>query len=770
MGKYEILAPCGNVEAAYAAVAAGCDSIYLGAKAYNARALAENFENDDIKQIIDFCHLRGVKVFITFNILYKEAEVNDVLKLASTLYSYGADAFICADIGLMSVFKEYFKGLKINASTQTTIHNSDSALAFKALGADRLVLSRELSLKDIRAIYDRLGDEPDIEAFVHGALCVCYSGRCLYSSFVGGRSGNRGQCAQPCRMEYSLLKDGKEAARGALLSPKDIMTAGHIFDMTKAGVKAFKIEGRMKSPAYVFQTVKTYRKYLDTAISEGKDNKITTDDKNKLLQVFSRGGDFSEGYLYMAKGRPMLSESVKNSGREVGAVISSDRNGCKIKFFEDVKCGDGIEILGRNTGTNISEKIGAGKTAYFKIKGKKGDRVFLSYDKALTDGIKKEIFAADRKRSIEAHFTAKIGEPLSLSLKADEGEITVSGEICQKAENRPVRGEEIAERISKTGNTPFEIKKPVIEAEEDIYIPVKELNALRRRACDALAEKITEHYEKERPKLPEWPVLEKTQNKPFISAEITTAAQLKAVLERDIKRIYINDSLLAKETAERFRDREIYFTLPSVIREENLESVFNTMRELENTNITGFLTRNLTLFKTDKKIICDHTLGVFNSFTAKKLLSKYNGITLSTELKPRELKPLCGKNTEVIAYGRLPLMVTEQCPAGNFVGNNRGRRFCSLKGRAEGFSLKDRVGMVHPLEPCCEYCFCKILSGEPVFAPEALSLSAEAFRLIFTTETERETAGITDYFIEKLKNPSALNQTDIKGQPLKGVR
>ncbi|MCD7904774.1 MAG: U32 family peptidase [Clostridiales bacterium] len=767
--EYEILAPCGSPEAVYGAAAADCDSIYIGAKAYNARALARNFENEEIKQIIDFCHLRGVKVYITFNILYKDAETEDLLKSAAELYSYGADAFICADIGIMQVFKEYFKGLKINASTQTTVHNSDTALAFKEMGVDRIVLSRELSLKDIRAVYEKTGNKPDLEAFVHGALCVCYSGRCLYSSFVGGRSGNKGRCAQPCRMEYSLLREGKEIAKVPLLSPKDIMTAEHIYDMIRAGVKAFKIEGRMKSVPYVFETVKTYKKYLEAAVKAKTDSKITLEDKNNLLQVFSRGGEFSEGYLYTPKGKDMLSENVKNSGREIGFVTASDKKGCYIKFFEALHCGDGIEIFGRNQGTGISKKINRGQTAYFNLKGKKGDRVFLSYDKALTDSLNREAALDSGKREIEGSFKARLGERTELSLKTKETEVTVLGEKPQKAENRPTSKEEIISRLSKTGNTPFKTDKLTVRADDDIYIPVKELNALRREACDKLSEEIVKSYERKAPALPPKPVLEKTAEKPFISAEVTRAEQLKAVLKSNIKRIYINDISLVKE-ALGVKDKEIFYALPHIVREESLERVFEEVKSLENTEITGFLTRNPTMLKTGKKIICDHTLGVFNSYTAERLLKDYSGITLSTELDLKELKPLCAEGSEIIVYGRLPLMTTEQCPIGNFVGNNRGKRFCSLKNRAGGFSIKDRTGALYPLEPCCEACFCKILSSEPVFAPEALNLKPSSFRLIFTMETEEETVKITDYFTDMLKNTNINKPTDIKGRSLKGVR
>lgn len=769
---YEILAPCGSLESVYAAAASGCDSIYIGAKQFNARAYADSPDTEELKKAIDYCHLRGIRVYITFNILYKQKEIPDLLKLASRLYSFGADAFITADIGIFNVFRQYFGGIKLNVSTQAGVHNSDTALCMKALGADRIILSRELNTKDIKAIHSKLGEYPDLEAFVHGALCVCYSGRCLFSSFIGGRSGNRGRCAQPCRMEYTLYKNGVKTASGPLLSPKDIMTADKLYSLIDAGVKAFKIEGRMKGIPYVAKTVKTYKKQLRLALENKEDSKISETDRKELLQVFSRGGEFSGGYISAPKGRDMMSDFVKHTGREIGKVIKSEKNGCIVRFYEDLDCGDGIEVITgakTNPGANISKKIDKNREVFLKLSAKKGDRVFLSKDKSLSDRLIKEAAETERKITASAYFYAYPSKPISLILKADRASAEVRGKAPEPAANIPATRSEIIKRLSKTGGTPFSLEIKELKYAEGIYIPIKELNDLRRRACELLSENIIKSYERPLPSYPCAPQTEKNEKKPILCAEVSTYEQLKAALASPVERIYIDEPQLVKKVLG--NDKEIYFALPQIIREDMLESVFSLLKQLDKTEISGYLIRNLTAYKTDKKIICDHTLGVFNTFTAEKLLSMYDGITLSTELDPSELKELCGKNTEIIVYGRLPLMVTEQCPIGNFAANNRAGRFCSLKNSSDGFILKDRMGKLYPIKRHCESCMAEILSCEPLSAlnsyKEITVLKPSSFRMIFTTETAEETKSvIMQHYKALIENKKTKYP---KGHALKGV-
>lgn len=768
--RYEILAPCGSPQTLRAALMSGCDSVYLGAKAYNARAGAANFDLEELKCAIDNCHLLGVKVYITFNTLCKDGETEGLFELAKKLCELGADAFIVADIGIFSAFKKYFKGININASTQMCAHSTDGALALKALGADRIILARELSLSDIADIRRALGDKPDLEGFVHGALCVSYSGRCLFSSFIGGRSGNRGCCAQPCRMEYTLLKNNSPVIKAPLLSPKDIMCAEHLNELIKAGVKAFKIEGRLKTAQYVAQTVKTYKKYLDKVLKENKDTKISEEDKKDLLQVFSRGGSFSEGLLHSQKGRDLLSKSVKNSGREIGVVAGEAKNGCYIRFFEDLVCGDGIEIAEENKGTSVSKPIACGEKVFFPLKCKKGLKVTLSYDKRLTDRLNCELETAVRQREITARFTARINAPITLTLTSPEAEITVTADPPETAVTRPSTEEEITSRLKKTGATPFKITDIKTDIADNLYLPVKALNTLRRTACETLEQKITASYRRTAPTLPQKPRISPNAEEPFLSAEVTTCAQLNALISSPIKRIYISEPDLIQAALKAFPETvEIYFALPYITREHALKTLKPIISSLEQTPITGYLTRNLTTLKTAKKIICDHTLGVFNSYTVEKLSELYNGLTLSTELSIAELKPLCGENTEVIVYGRLPLMLTEHCPIGNFLGGNTGKRFCKLKNSPDSFALKDRTGAELPLIPHCEYCFCEVLSPVPLCASQAAVLNPASFRLIFTTETGEEAAKITDGFYKTL-----ITKTNgvvlPKGRPPKSVK
>ena len=242
----ELLSPVGTRESLYSAVNNGCDAIYLGGKKFNARKYASNFSDEELIEIIDFCHIRGVKVLITLNILYKDCEINDVLKFVSKMYSAGVDAFIVQDLGIFSILKKIFPEIRLHASTQMTAHNIHTVKFLEKLGYARVVLSRELSMNEIENICNNTSCE--IEVFIHGALCVSYSGRCLMSSLIGERSGNRGQCAQPCRLKYAFYKNGKKIAENYLLSPSDIMSLDFIDNLVNSGVKSFKIEGRMKSP------------------------------------------------------------------------------------------------------------------------------------------------------------------------------------------------------------------------------------------------------------------------------------------------------------------------------------------------------------------------------------------------------------------------------------------------------------------------------------------------------------------------------------------
>ena len=331
MEKIELLAPVGNMESLYAAVNNGADAIYLGGPKFSARAKAIEFDNEKMKVAADYCHSYGVKIYVTMNTILKEKELKDAIKYAGYLYEIGIDALIIQDLGFLKLIKEKYPDFEVHASTQMTIHNGEGAVYFTEKGFKRVVLSRELSLEEIEYISKDLGIETEI--FVHGALCVSYSGQCLMSSMIGGRSGNRGKCAQPCRQEYKLISASGGEKKGHLLSTKDTCTIDDMKDIIESGALSLKVEGRMKRPEYVAGVIETYRKAIDKELENREFN--VEEGKKTLLQLFNRGG-FANAYLKKDSGKDMMSFVIpKNTGLELG---KSDDKG-EIILQEDITIG-----------------------------------------------------------------------------------------------------------------------------------------------------------------------------------------------------------------------------------------------------------------------------------------------------------------------------------------------------------------------------------------------------------------------------------------------
>ena len=323
MSNVELLSPAGDLECLKVAVQNGADAVYFGAEEFNARANGKNFNREELVEATQYAKLRGVKTHLTLNILIKNNEFENAIKLVEFAYNSGIDAVIIQDLGLAKKVIELFPDLEVHSSTQMTIYDLDGANKIKDLGFSRCVLARELSINEIEHICKNT--DIDIEVFIHGALCICYSGQCLMSSMIGGRSGNRGKCAGTCRLPYTLLRDNKEQAKGYLLSSKDVCTLDIIPELINSGVKSFKIEGRMKSPEYVGIVTSIYRKYIDLAES-GEEYKVDEKDKEKLMQIFNRGG-FSTGYLKGKLGRDMMYKFKPNHiGIAVGEVIGYNAN------------------------------------------------------------------------------------------------------------------------------------------------------------------------------------------------------------------------------------------------------------------------------------------------------------------------------------------------------------------------------------------------------------------------------------------------------------
>ncbi|NMA49806.1 MAG: U32 family peptidase, partial [Tissierellia bacterium] len=361
--EVELLAPVGSMDALKAAIQNGANAVYLGGKKFNARQYASNFDDDEILEAILYAHLRGVKVYITLNILLDESELSDAIDYVRYLRKIGADAIIVQDIGFASIIREIFLDMDLHASTQMTVNNMFGIEHLENMGFKRVVLAREVPLKEIKSISNKT--EVELEVFVHGALCFSYSGQCLMSSFIGGRSGNRGTCAQPCRMSYTPVNDKGEALldwdKLYLLSTRDLNTMEEINNLILVGVKSFKVEGRMKRPEYVATIVSAYRKAIDFGIQT-----INDGEKKDVESIFNRG--FTKGLTFGDFGRDFVNvDRPDNRGRVIGKITDSNKDGIFLRFDEDVSAGDGIEwdnLYGEQNGIKLTRDYYSGEIYY----------------------------------------------------------------------------------------------------------------------------------------------------------------------------------------------------------------------------------------------------------------------------------------------------------------------------------------------------------------------------------------------------------------------
>lgn len=777
--KTELLAPAGTIQSVYAAVNSGCDAVYLGGKQFSARQNANNFSNDEIKQAIDYCHLRDVKLLVTINTLYKDKELSDLLDFANEIYTMGVDAVIVQDIGTATLLKQQLPHLKLHASTQMTAHSLEDVKYLESNGFDRVVLSRELSIEEVTNI--RQNSEVEIECFVHGALCVCYSGQCLMSSMLGGRSGNRGRCAQPCRLKYSIVKQESEEkiSNGYLLSPKDISTIKILPQLIESGITSFKIEGRMKKPEYVAGVISIYRKYIDLYFEDPTNYKVEIRDIKILEQLFNRGG-FTEGYFNQYSGSDMMSfQRPKNWGVYLGKVESiTDTGRCTIKTVEPLVPGDGIEIWTSeepHPGSNISKPSQRGESIAVYIKQgniKKGDMVYKTNDKALMDSLAKSFEKHTRQMGILADFTAKVGNQMVLKLSNDTGiEVEMEGPIVEQAQNQPMTADKITQQLNKTGNTPFKFTHLNLDIDNNIYIPVSILNEFRRQVMLEFENKVLEQYNRlSNTKLSynKNKARQELRGDKKITVLVQNYDQLKEVFNSDsVTRIYFE---LKEEIINKIDDIiikcqdvgiELYAALPRIQRESTKKRYQNTVELLKSKTIDGYLVRTwgqlYDLEGTDQKITIDYTFNVFNS----ESINYWNRlnidtITLSPELNYDEINAIGTSDCETIGYGYIPLMVTHQCPVGNFVGDKVSGKYCKMKNSDNKYFLKDRLGMKFPIFTDCEQCISYILNSQPILLlasiDELIKLPTAALRLQFTDESPQQVSKLIYSYEQKVKN------------------
>lgn len=755
--EIELLAPAGSYEGFEVAIGAGADAVYVGGAAFGARAYAKNFEEEELLRAIDTAHLHGKKLYLTVNTLLKNRELTEQLyEYLLPYYKEGLDAVIVQDMGVFAAIREMFPGMHLHASTQMTVTGPAGMKFLEEQGASRVVTARELSLEEIRRMHETSLIE--IESFVHGALCYSYSGQCLMSSMLGGRSGNRGRCAQPCRLPYQTALCGTETvnidegkgntdkrvgnrkkegrkdenrksgrkAEVCPLSLKDISTIEILPEILDAGVTSLKIEGRMKQPGYTAGVTSVYRKYLDLLFEKGEENyRVEEADKRYLLDLFNRGGSCS-GYYQMQNGPSMMA------------------------FSNEKKTGDVTPALRKK-----KEKI-------------QGILILFPGSPAILDVSCRGI-----------HASASVGE-------------------VQFAQNQPLTEERVRAQMEKLGNTDYEWESLEIQMDESIFIPMKTLNEVRRQALESLKEEILKPYRREEAKeksAEEKKAEEKkaesetkralgvgdsnsgTEKKLpiYVSCEDKQTA-LSLYKAEGIKRMYLPfDAMEACLEGGLERGTEMYLSLPHIMRGKMPEKFLSTAREWLDRGMKGFLVRNLEFFAVLReagladRCVLDHSMYTWNDKAiAFWREQKVSGNTVPLELNEGEIRHRDNRDSEMLIYGYLPLMISAQCVRKNVYGCNHKEEWVALRDRYD--KRFPAVCVCNPWKmentetqmPCYNIIYNSIPYGLLKERVQTENLGLSGLRLAFTIEKPEEAVKIFEEFksvYEDDQNPPKRDYT-----------
>ncbi|NLK43415.1 MAG: U32 family peptidase [Tissierellia bacterium] len=756
--KIELLAPVGSFEALYAAIQNGANAVYLGGKVFNARHYASNFDFEQMVEAVNYAHLRDVKVYVTVNILLDDSELEEALDYIKFLYEIDVDGIIVQDLGLASIIREFFPDLEVHGSTQMTINNLPGAEFLYHMGFTRVVLARETPIDEIKYIHEKTPIE--LEAFIHGALCMSYSGQCLMSSIIGGRSGNRGRCAQPCRMAYSIVdKKGNllnNWDKKYLLSTKDLNTLDNIQELIDSGIISLKIEGRMKRPEYVATVVGNYRKVIDMGSSS-----LSLDDKRDVEQIFNRGftkglsfGDF--GKLFSSIDRP------DNRGILVGKVANVDKYKVYISLEDDVEEGDGLELEVAN---------GEYKGILVPYKGKKGTSLALEkpgyilkdslvYKTSSIDLLNRAKLSYSKeniKHPIDMEVEIKIGKRPRLMIKSKGKIIDVEiDKIVEKGEKVSLSEEKVVEQLSKLGDTVYTINNIIVNLDDNSYLPVSSINQLRREGIEKLdtilknknqRKPIDEKLYKEKKKdfFTYKDIKRETDNK--ISIKVSSLDQFNQLDLSKLDRIYLGFYDNLDLIIDKINDynKEIFIWTDKILYQKDLDLIGEKIEPIKN-KVHGISVSNigsLKYFKDrfDLKIHGDIGLNIFNSFTLKYLRDiGLDSLTLSPELNLGQISKLKDKTntfTEALVYGYLPLMISKYCPM-SVVKGCKDDKNCDSCNFAKGYGLKDRLGMTFYMER--KQGSSTIYNSVPILVLDSLnqifSKGISMARLDFTIEKE----------------------------------
>lgn len=787
----ELLAPAGSLEIAKGAVNAGADAVYFGGTLFSARAGAVNFTNDEIRELVEYCAPRGAQTYLALNIMIKPQEFDEMNRFVDAVVPLGVSGLIMQDIGAAAYVHARFPEVPISASTQMTIGTVNGARWAKEVGYSRVVLAREVPLDIARRIREEAGIETEI--FVHGALCYSVSGQCLMSSMIGGRSGNRGRCAQSCRLSYGtdLDRDPRH-----VMNLKDMCGLADIKQIAESKADSLKIEGRLKSLQYVQGTVSLYRKALDYYALTGNTYEPTAEDMEELQLLFNRGG-FSKGYLFGRTDNMIYEDSPKHSGIHAGTVMSAARGKAVLKLDTAVQPGDTIEIRnGREPYPSfIVYEKGLHKDRYSldlnaghknreerRISAEAGQEVRLLIRKSLVDEITGSF--AVRKRPVKMHVQIREGDRPVLTISLPAATVQVVGEnIIASAETRPATEADIRKIFSRLGETPFALERPedlTIELKGKCFVPVSAGNALRREACEELIRKsiperrmtdtdtLFTQYPYFRNPMDPAPVSPLADKR--IDAVVKTTEQAEAVLKDPaVSRIYLRQEYFTPELVRNLArikhpDTEICLSLPYLTDDDHLTRIAAGLREYNAAGIRRVLVHSLGQAYTVKaaglKADVDFGIPTGNAASHTLLRQQFDGVTLSPEMDSRELSRMPeDAESSLIVYGRIPVMMTVQDPVGH---NGRGH------------FLIDRKGERWPVETDPVSCYNVLYLNRALWLADRpgwiARVRAGRLRLMFLDETGEECLAAVQGVRDAIAGtPAVWDRPSTKGRFEKGA-
>lgn len=812
--RCELLAPAGSYETMLVAFNAGADAVYVGGRKFGARAFAGNFNEEELVRAINYAHMFDKKLYLTVNTLIKEEEFSQLYDYIKPYYEAGLDAVIVQDIGVLKFIAGNFTDLPIHCSTQMTITGEEfGKVLAENKSVTRIVTPRELNLAEIKKMYTVTGLE--IESFVHGALCYCYSGQCLLSSIIGARSGNRGRCAQPCRLTFSNAE--QKVDNKHLLSPKDLCTLEILPEIIEAGVYSLKIEGRMKKPEYVASVVAIYRKYIDRYLKNGKKNyKAVQEDIDTLKDIYNRGG-FTDGFYKRQNGSEMMTINRPNHcGVKVGNVLDINQNIIKIQTVRDIKKGDILEI---DSDTEFFAPYDIRKGDIFDYKFKQKIRfgnvkeVIRTRNEALINTLLNNYMYDEKgkirllKRRVNIDIAILKDKNIEAAMWDNSFSVTANGNVPLEAKNKPITKDFVVKQLGKLGETCFAADSINVQLDEGLFVTVSELNEIRRSLVELLTKEIKETYRRyvdnrvnkdnglniadslNKDNSLNTNTAYKTIEKSYsdFSNNITVLVSNMKQFEKVISiyrgnRIYLEYAQFSLEeiaSAVKMgneKNVEVFIALPYILRanaKAMLEKEIDTLREIEP---SGYLFRNLESFFylknkgiNIKKVIFDSNIYAFNNETIKYYKSiGADIITASYETNGNEFKLLDRSFMEINVYGYFPVMLTAGC-----VRKTMNKCLKTLLSADEACKLKskdttivDRKSSSFTVRTVCRYCYNIIYNSVPIGLfqniDELEALGFCGYRISFTTESPEEIENI-------LLNYKNLKSNYTKGHFKRGV-